>query len=136
MTTQILCLLIGVLLPYIWAGVTGRYRKKQFGDFALDEPRVQAEQLKGAGARAWGAQANAWEALVVFAAANGAALAAGVEPSGYWALAACLWVAVRLLHGVFYINGLSHLRVLAFVLGMAMSLWIFGLALAVSWTLP
>ena len=82
MTTQIVCLLIGALLPYLWVGVTARYRKRQFGDIGLSEPRAQARQLSGAGARAWGAQMNAWEALLVFAAANGAALAAGVEPTG------------------------------------------------------
>lgn len=128
-TTQIVCLLIGALLPYFWAGVTGRYRKRQFGNIGLSEPLAQARQLSGAGARAWGAQMNAWEALLVFAAANGAALAAGVEPTGDWALAAALWAAVRILHGVFYVAGQAGLRVLAFAAGLAMSLWIFWLAL-------
>ena len=35
MTTQIVCLLIGALLPCLWAGVTGRYRKRQFGNIGL-----------------------------------------------------------------------------------------------------
>ena len=130
MTIQIVCLLIGVVLPYLWVGVTGRYRKRQFGDIGLSEPRAQARQLSGAGARAWGAQMNAWEALLVFTAANGAALAAGVEPTGDWALAAPLWAAARILHGVFYVAGQAGLRVLAFATGLGMSLWIFGLALA------
>ena len=130
MTIQVACLLIGALLPYLWAGVTARYRKRQFGNIEHREPRVQAAQLGGAGARAWGAQLNAWEALLVFAAANGAALAAGVEPTGDWALAASLWVAARVLHGGFYITGQAVLRQLAFLVGLAMSLWIFWLALA------
>lgn len=129
MTIQISCLLIGALLPYLWAGVTGHYRKKQFGDIGLKAPRLQASRLEGAGARAWGAQMNAWEALLVFAAANGAALVAGVEPTSDWALAAPLWVAARIMHGGFYIAGEAVLRVLAFLVGMAMSLWIFWLAL-------
>ena len=133
MTIQVVCLLIGALLPYLWAGITGRYRKQQFGDIGFLEPRVQAGQLVGAGARAWGAQMNAWEALLVFAAANGAALAAGVEPTGHWALAAPLWVAARLLHGAFYVTGQAVLRLLTFSVGLAMSLWIFWLALAAAW---
>ena len=132
MTTQIVCLLIGALLPYLWVGVAARYRKRQFGDIGFNEPRAQARQLSGAGARAWGAQMNAWEALLVFAAANGAALAAGVEPTGDWALAAPLWVAARVLHGAFYVAGQAGLRLLAFLTGLAMSLWIFWLALAVA----
>lgn len=130
MAIQVVCLLIGVLLPYLWVAVTARYRKQQFGDVGLAEPRVQAQGLSGAGARAWGAQMNAWEALLVFAAANGAALAAGVEPTGDWALAAPLWAAARILHGAFYIAGQAGLRLLAFLTGLAMSLWIFWLALA------
>ena len=52
MATQIVCLLIGFLLPYLWAGVTGRHRKRQFGSIDLHEPRAQARQLSSAGVQA------------------------------------------------------------------------------------
>ncbi len=129
MTIQIACLLIGAILPYIWAGLANFYRNKQFGSIDNNTPRVQGRQLEGAGARVWGAQENAWEALIVFTAANSAALAAGVEPTGQWAVAAPLWVVARVLHGIFYTRDLSSLRGLAFVVGLAVSLWIFALAL-------
>jgi uncharacterized MAPEG superfamily protein len=130
MTTQFWCLLIGVLLPYVWAGASLPFRKQQFGSPDLNEPRVQGEQLTGAGARAWGAQMNAWEAIIVFGAANFAAFAAGVEPTGSWSIAAMIWVAARAAHGAAYVAGVTPVRVLAFVTGSGMSLWIFGIALS------
>ncbi|MYF10479.1 MAG: MAPEG family protein [Gammaproteobacteria bacterium] len=131
MTLQIICLLIGAVLPYLWFGVSLRYTKLQLGSIDLDAPRLQAARLTGAGARARDAQHNAWEALVLFGVANVTALVAGVEPTGHWALAAVLWVSARLLHGGFYIVGMALMRGLCFAIGVAMSLWIFGLALAV-----
>ena len=131
MTIQIICLLIGAVLPYLWFGVSLRYTKLELGSIGLEAPRQQAAQLTGAGARARDAQHNAWEALILFGAANAAALMAGVEPSGNWSLAAPLWVAARLLHGAFYLAGMALPRGLSFAIGVAMSLWIFGLALTV-----
>jgi uncharacterized MAPEG superfamily protein len=90
---------------------------------------VQGEQLVDQGARVWGAQANAWEALVVFGIANFAAFAGGVDPSGPWRLAAMIWVVARIAHGVCYIAGWSGARVLAFVAGLAMSVWILIMAI-------
>ena len=130
MTIQLVCLLIGALLPYMWAGSTFPFRLRQFGVFDLSEPRVQAEQLVDRGARVWGSQQNAWEALIVFSVANAAAFAVGVDPGGNWAVAAPIWVAARVLHGVFYIAGLAPLRVLAFGVGMGMSIWIFVMGLS------
>jgi uncharacterized MAPEG superfamily protein len=130
MTIQLVCLLIGTLLPYVWAGSSLPFRNRQFGNIDLNEPRVQGEQLVDRGARAWGSQMNAWEALIVFSVANAAAFAAGVDPSGSWAMAAPIWVAARVFHGIFYIAGLAPLRVLSFVVGLAMSVWIFVMALS------
>ncbi|MGI9325352.1 MAG: MAPEG family protein [Pseudomonadales bacterium] len=129
MTIQLWCLLIGAVLPYVWAGVSVPFRNKQFGFADIQQPRVQGEALVDQGARVWGAQANAWEAFIVFTAANFAAYASGIDPDGYWAIAALIWVGARLLHGVFYTLGLAPLRVAAFLTGLLMSLWIFGLAL-------
>ena len=131
MITQIICLLIGAVLPYLWFGVSLRHTKAQLGSIDLEAPRLQAAQLSGAGARARDAQHNAWEALVLFGVANVAALVAGVEPTGHWALAAVLWVAARLLHGAFYVAGMALMRGLSFAIGVAMSLWIFALALTI-----
>jgi len=129
MTIQLWCILAGMILPYIWANSTLPFRAKQFGKPDLAEPRVQGEQLQGAGARAWGAQSNAWEALIVFSAANLMAFMAGVDPSGNWSLAAMIWLGARAMHGVMYVAGITSLRILAFAVGFGMSFWIAAMAL-------
>ena len=128
MTLPLWCLLIGVILPYVCAGLSVPYRNRQFGNVDLNTPRVQGDQLTDAGARTWGAQGNAWEALIVFGAANLAATVAGVDPAGSWATASVIWVVARVLHIVFYIGDKAPLRVLSFVTGLAMSIWIFVMA--------
>ena len=122
MTIQLWCILGGMILPYIWANSTLPFRAKQFGKPDLAEPRVQGEQLQGAGARAWGAQSNAWEALIVFSAANLMAFMAGVDPSGNWSLAAMIWLGARAMHGVMYVAGITSLRILAFPVCLCLSL--------------
>ena len=129
MTLPFWCLLIGLLLPYVCAGLSVPFRNKQFGNVDLNQPRVQGEQLVDGGARAWGAQSNAWEALIVFGVANLTAFSAGVDPGGYWSIAAIIWVVARVLHIVFYVGDKAPLRVFSFVVGLFMSLWIVGLAI-------
>ena len=130
MTIPLWCLLAGVLLPYFLAFASVPFRAKQLGTPDLNEPRRQGEQLVDAGARTVAAQMNAWEALIVFSVANLAAFMAGVDvATSSWALAAMIWVGARIAHGVFYIAGIAVLRVISFVAGLGMSLWIIAMAL-------
>jgi uncharacterized MAPEG superfamily protein len=131
MTTPLWCLMIGAVLPYVWAASSLPFRRKQFGGPDMNEPRVQGDRLTGAGARAWAAQANAWEAIIIFGAANSAAFAAGVGPESNWNAAAITWVIARAIHGASYIAGVTPLRVVSFLIGMGMSFWIFAMALSV-----
>lgn len=87
--------------------------------------------MRGASAspRGWSAPLNDWESLVVFATANTAALAAGVEPTQDWSLAAPLWVASALLHGLFSLAGLAPARLAALLAALAVSGWIFAMAI-------
>ena len=132
MTIILICWLVAAILPYVWAGASVPFRNAQFGRVELGQPRVQAEQLQDGGARAWGAQQNAWEALIVFSVANAAGFAAGLEPAGTWSTLACVWVAARIGHGIFYIADLAPLRVAAFVTGVVCSVWITALAIQAS----
>lgn len=129
MTTQLVCLLIGMILPYIWAFSSLPFRISQFGKPDLDQPRFQADQLVGVGARVVGAQANAWEALILFSAGNLGAILAGVDPAGHWALAAMIWAAARVGHGIFYVMGIAPMRILSFAIGTGMSFWIMAMGL-------
>ena len=127
MTTPVWCLLVAVILPYVWAGTGGDYKKQQFGSIDANHPRAQSAALKEAGARANAAQLNSWEALPVFGAAVTVAHLAGAD-AGLSVAASILFVAARVLHGVFYIRDLAPLRSLSFVVGFGACLWLFGLA--------
>ena len=127
MTTPFWCLLVAVLLPYLLAGAAGYFKQKQFGAIDNHLPRVQGAQLTGAGARAWAAQANAWEALAVFASAVFVAHLAGADPARS-ATAAQLFVAARLAHAVCYLADWATARSLVFFVGMGSCLWLFVLA--------
>ncbi|MEM7098828.1 MAG: MAPEG family protein [Pseudomonadota bacterium] len=131
MTIPLWCLLGGVVLPYIWAGVSVPFRNQQLGSLDLSQPRLQAAALTEGGAGAWGAQMNQWEAVSVFMAANLAAFMQGVDPTGSWATASIVWLVARIVHGVFYVMGNATLRIVGFVGGVAMSVWIFVMAATV-----
>jgi len=128
-TTQLVCLLIGMVLPYVWAFSSVPFRLRQFGTLDIGQPRTQADQLTEAGARVVGSQANAWEALILFGAANVGALLGGVDPAGSWALASMIWAAARVGHGAFYMMGIAPLRILAFGISAGMSFWILVMGL-------
>ena len=127
MTIPFWCLLVAIVLPYVLTGVAAYFRNKQFGSIDNNHPRAQAAALKGAGARAWAAQQNAWEALVVFGLAVIVAHLAGAD-AGKSSLASVIFVSSRVLHAVFYISNVAPLRSLMFVVGTACCLWLFRLA--------
>ena len=129
MTTVLACLLIAVLTPYVLAGIGGYHKGKQFGKPDNNNPRAQAAQLTGAGARAVAAQQNAWEALAVFTASLAAAFFAGVEP-GSIVVPALIFVAARVAHATCYLADLASARSSAFFVATLACLWIFGMALA------
>lgn len=127
MTTPFWCVLVAVFIPYVLAGLGGYYKTRQFGSLDNRHPRAQAALLVGAGARAWAAQENAWEALAVFGLAVVIANLAGGDP-GLSSLASLLFLGARVLHAVFYLADLAPLRSLAFMVGFGCCLWLFGLA--------
>jgi len=128
LTTVLVCLLIAVLIPYVLAGIGGYHKTRQFGKADNNNPRAQAAQLTGAGARAVAAQQNAWEALAVFTAALAAAFFAGVEPASL-APPALLFVAARIAHPICYLRDLATPRSASFLVGFAACLWILVIAL-------
>ncbi len=128
MTIPLWSLLIGAVLPYVWHFASIPYKTKQFGSLDINSPRVQAENLEDVGARVWGAQMNAWEALTIFGVANLAAFMAGLDPEGNWSIAAMIWVGARVLHGVFYIAGVGLVRMMCFAVAYGVSLWIMVMA--------
>ena len=128
MSAVTVTLLTLTVLPIVLAWVSGSYRHFQLGGVDNSEPRKQAMQLEGAGARAIAAQKNAWEALVVLLAALAALLVADYDVSS---LAPFLYafIACRVLHAVFYITDLALLRSLAFIAGYGICVYFMVLAL-------
>lgn len=118
MTTPFWCVLAVLLLPIFLAFAGGYYRGKSFGTADNRNPRAQAAKLEGPGARVYAAQANAWEAAILFPATILTTHAAGLaaEAAAPYAIA---FVVFRILHAIFYIQDLDKARSLAFMGGMA-----------------
>ena len=117
MTTPFRCLLVVAVLPYVLAALGGYFRVKQLGVLDNNHPRIQATRLEGIAARAWAAQANAWEALAVFGIVVivGHLTNADAEAS---ATASLIYLATRVAHPVLYLANQATLRTLVFVLGL------------------
>ena len=109
MTVQVSCLLIAAAALCLW-----RAAAAAFGD------RNDAGR--------WNVSED-WGAIMVFALANLAALMGGLDPAGSWSLASPLWVAAFVLQGLFSLSGQKALRLTTFLIGLAMSGWIFFMAL-------
>jgi len=97
--------------------------------FACVFGAIDAVRGAGAGRRGWTAPLSQWEMLIVFGTANLAALSSGVEPTEDWSLAAPLWVAAALFHGLFSLADLAPVRLTAVLAGLSLSGWIFAMAL-------
>lgn len=128
MNTIIGSLLILCILPLSCAWIAGYHRQKQLGRVDNKEPRIQALQLTGAGARAMAAQANSWEALAVFSAAILAIFISGVplQSIATWAMA---FVVLRIVYIPMYIGNQDKLRSLVFIAGFGICMYLFYLAL-------
>lgn len=128
MKLPIITLLVLTLLPMVWAWTSGYFRHTQLGQVDNKNPRQQNLLLTGAGQRAISAQANAWEALIVYGAALLAVSVTGVAVEKYAALTGLL-LLLRVAHGVFYIANLDILRSLSFVGAYGICIYMFVLAL-------
>jgi uncharacterized MAPEG superfamily protein len=129
MNTIISSLLILCILPIICAWVAGYYRQQQLGSVDNKEPRLQSQQLSGAGARAVAAQGNSWEALAVFSAAILALFIGGVDLRSI-STPVLIFVALRIAYVPVYIGNIDKLRSLIFLAGYGICMYFFYLALS------
>lgn len=108
------CILVAALLPYLWvviakSGAPGYNNKDPRGWIAKqDSHRVR---------NAHAAHLNAFEAFAPFAAAVLMAQLAGVAPAVIAQLSVA-FVALRILHGVFYVATMPLLRSLVWLGGL------------------
>jgi uncharacterized MAPEG superfamily protein len=127
MPTILMTLFVAAVFPLVLAWVGGYFRMRQFGGIDNKHPRIQYAKLEGAGARAVGAQQNAWEALAIYTVAVFIAYASRLDLHTL-TMPALVFISARVLHPVFYIANMDKLRSLAFVVGFFSCVYIFYLA--------
>ena len=130
MTTPLWCLLIVALLPYVLSTAGGYFKMRQFGTIDNKQPRVHAAQLEGVGARALGAQNNAWEALGFFTAVLAVLHFANPEAARTSTAAnlSLVFLATRVLHPILYLANLDIARSSVFLVGLVCGIWLLWMA--------
>lgn len=123
MPSLFVVLFIVSLLPMTLAVVGGYLRLKQFGKFDNNHPRQQQAHLTGLAARVYGAQQNAWEALVFYAVACMLAFFSSIDLYSL-SYAAILFLCCRLLHPIFYMLNQATFRSMVFFVGWLANLYI------------
>ena len=131
MPTILITLFAAAFFPIVLAWVGGYFRMRQFGGIDNKHPRIQYAKMEGAGARAVGAQQNAWEALAIYTVTIFIAYASGLDLHTL-TTPALVFIAARVLHPVFYLANMDKLRSLAFSVGLFTCVYIFYLAVASS----
>ena len=114
------CIVVAALLPYAWIVIAKRSGER----FNIRDPRPWlARQENPLVQRANAAHLNAFEAFAPFAAGVLMAQAAGV-PANLVQTLALVFIACRILHGVFYVTALHWLRSLAWLGGFSCVVWL------------
>lgn len=108
------CVLVAAALPYVWT-VVAKSRGERYDN--RDPRGWMSRQTDPRVHRANAAQLNAFEAFPAFAAGVILAHLAGV-PDARVSLLAVVFVAARVLHGVFYLTGIAAARSLSWFVGI------------------
>ncbi len=122
MTIGYMCLLICMLLPIFWAGVS----KYGYGDIKYDNesPRDHLSSLSGKAKNAYNAEQNCYETFPAFAAA--VIIAHQIGNDQFMINMLCVvFLLTRILHGYFYITNKGSLRSIVFVLGLIANICLF-----------
>ncbi len=130
MTTPLWCLAIVAVLPYVLSFTGAYFKMRQFGSVDNKHPRLQAAKLEGVGARALGAQLNAWEALGFFTAVQLVLHLANPEAARGSTAAnlSLVFLATRVAHPIFYLANIDVARSVAFLIGMVCCIWLLVIA--------
>ena len=122
MTIAYICLLICMLLPIFWAGVS----KYGFNDIEYnnESPRDHISSLSGKAKNAYNAEQNCYETFPAFAAAVIVAHQLGNDQSMI-DLLCVVFLLSRILHGLFYIINRGSMRSIVYLIGLSANIWLF-----------
>ncbi|MCL1060314.1 MAPEG family protein [Shewanella gelidimarina] len=123
MTTLLICLLIGMLLPYFAKGPVAVAMAK-LGGYDNSHPRDQQSKLTGFGARAVAGHQNAFESLLIFGIAVLAVIATG-KVNMVAEIAAIVHVVARVAYQILYLKDKGALRSLSWFVAIIASFTIF-----------
>lgn len=124
-----LCILVALtFLPYFMSATALLLRRRQFGQIDNHYPRLQQAELRGVGARVHGAQANCWEALILFSVVVVIAHIAGL-PLAKLDTVAIVFLGARLVYCAMYILDWAWARTGAFAAGILCCVYILYLVL-------
>lgn len=121
MTTAYWCVLIAIILPYIWAAIA------RIPGLTLQRnliPRIVSGELSGIRQRSYWAHLNALEAIAPFAAAVIIAHVLGVPQQTIDTLA-IVFIGFRIAHALAYFANLGVLRSLVFLGGFGCVIGLF-----------
>jgi len=116
MSVVICALIVVIILPYPISWVAVACRFKQFGQYDNIAPRDQQSKLTGLGARAMAAQANAWEALIMYSATTLILFMSGINFASLEKIA-LVFIGARVAHALCYFFNLAALRSVSFLVG-------------------
>ena len=121
MTFAYVCIVIALVLPMIWGGIA---KKESTVTINNNAPRDHIRHLKGRAKNAYGAEQNSYESFPPFAIAVIVAhLTGGTQLT--IDLLAGLYIASRLMYGVFYLQGKGTLRSATFMVGLIATISLF-----------
>ena len=121
MTFAYVCIVIALILPMIWAGIAKKESKIKINNNA---PRDPIRHLQGRAKNAYGVEQNSYESFPPFAIAVIVAHLTGGTQLTIDILAG-LYIASRLMYGVFYLQEKGTLRSSTFMVGLIATISLF-----------
>ena len=121
MTIAFYCVVIGLLIPLILAGISKRNIEVHYNN---ESPRDHIAHLSGKAKNAYNAEQNHYENFSVFAIAVVVAHWLGHDQSVI-DLLAIIFIIARVLHATFYITNKGTLRSVSYLIGFACTIALF-----------
>jgi uncharacterized MAPEG superfamily protein len=125
MTIAYWCVLVAILLPYVWfTPLSSRLGARRNNN----QPRQALVGLQGIELRAYGAHQNAFEVTAGFVAA--VIIAHNAHANQHWIdLLAVIFILARIAHGALYLADQGSMRSLSFLIGLICTVGLFVISI-------